>query len=48
MPSGLIDVLKEDEVLDLLAYLRSGGDPNDPAFRKTNGDATPTTAASAK
>ena len=48
MPSGLIDVLKEDEVLDLLAYLRAAGDPKDPAFRKAGGDATPTTAASAK
>ena len=48
MPTGLIDVLKEDEVLDLLAYLRSAGDPKDPAFRKQNGDAAPTTAASAK
>jgi putative heme-binding domain-containing protein len=48
MPSGLLDVLKEEEVLDLLAYLRSAGDPKDPAFRKPEGDTTPTTAASAK
>jgi putative heme-binding domain-containing protein len=33
MPQGLIDVLSEDEVLDLLAYLRSAGDPNDRAFQ---------------
>jgi putative heme-binding domain-containing protein len=33
MPEGLIDVLSENEVLDLLAYLRSAGDPRDPAFR---------------
>ena len=33
MPQGLIDVLHEDEVLDLLAYIRSAGDPKDPAFR---------------
>jgi len=32
----------------LLAYLRSAGDPKDPAFRKAKGDATPSTAASAK
>jgi putative heme-binding domain-containing protein len=48
MPSGLIDVLREDEVLDLLAYLRSAGDPKDPAFRKADGETSPTTAASAK
>ena len=48
MPTGLIDVLKAEEVLDLLAYLRSAGDPKDPAFRKADGDAAPTTAASAK
>ncbi|MEO6436046.1 MAG: c-type cytochrome, partial [Tepidisphaeraceae bacterium] len=34
MPQGLIDVLSEDEVLDMIAYLRSAGDANDPAFRK--------------
>ncbi|HTL31018.1 MAG TPA: c-type cytochrome [Tepidisphaeraceae bacterium] len=33
MPQGLIDVCTADEILDLLAYLRSAGDPNDPAFR---------------
>ena len=27
MPTGLLDVLSEDEILDLIAYLRSGGDP---------------------
>jgi putative heme-binding domain-containing protein len=32
MPQGLIDVLNEEEVLDLLAYLRSAGDSKDPAF----------------
>lgn len=32
MPQGLINVLTQDEVLDLIAYLRSGGDPNDKAF----------------
>jgi putative heme-binding domain-containing protein len=34
MPQGLIDVLNEDEVLDLLAYVRSAGDSKDPAFAK--------------
>jgi hypothetical protein len=30
----LIDVLSEDEILDLLAYVRSAGDPHDRAFQK--------------
>ncbi len=34
MPQGLINVLTQDEVLDLIAYLRSAGDPNDKAFQK--------------
>jgi putative heme-binding domain-containing protein len=34
MPEGLLDVLTEDEVLDLLAYLRSGGKSDDGAFKK--------------
>jgi putative heme-binding domain-containing protein len=34
MPEGLLDVLKENEVLDLLAYVRAGGKANDPAFAK--------------
>jgi superfamily I DNA/RNA helicase len=33
MPKGLLNTLSRDEILDLLAYLRSGGDPNDEAFR---------------
>ena len=33
MPQGLLDVLTEDEILDLLAYIRSAGDPNDRAFK---------------
>jgi putative heme-binding domain-containing protein len=32
MPQGLIDVLSEDDVLDLLAYIRSAGNPKDPSF----------------
>jgi putative heme-binding domain-containing protein len=34
MPAKLIDPLNETEVLDLLAYLLSKGDPNHPAFKK--------------
>ncbi len=29
MPTGLLDVLTRDEILDLLAYLQSGGNPKD-------------------
>ncbi len=32
MPQGLINVLTQEEILDLIAYLRSGGDPADKAF----------------
>jgi putative heme-binding domain-containing protein len=34
MPQGLINVLTKEEILDLIAYLRSGGNPNDAAFKK--------------
>ncbi len=34
MPAKLLDQLNTDEVLDLLAYLMSRGNPNDPAFAK--------------
>jgi putative heme-binding domain-containing protein len=33
MPPGLINTLKKDDVLDLLAYLLSGGNPDDPMFK---------------
>ena len=33
MPPGLLNTLKEDEVLDLVAYLLSRGDKNAAAFR---------------
>ncbi len=33
MPPGLINVLEKDEVLDLLAYLLSKGNPDDPMFK---------------
>jgi putative heme-binding domain-containing protein len=32
MPQGLLDTLTEDEVLDLMAYLESGGNPKAPQF----------------
>jgi putative heme-binding domain-containing protein len=34
MPDGLLKTLNENEVLDLLAYLLSRGDPNHPMFKK--------------
>jgi hypothetical protein len=34
MPPGLLNQLNEAEVLDLLAYLQSGGNPDDKAFAK--------------
>ena len=33
MPSGLADSLAKEQLLDLLAYLRAGGNPRDPAFQ---------------
>jgi hypothetical protein len=33
MPDRLLDVLEQDEVLDLLAYVLSGGDEGDARFR---------------
>jgi putative heme-binding domain-containing protein len=32
MPTGLLNALNPDEVLDLLAYIQSGGNPQDPMF----------------
>jgi hypothetical protein len=34
MPQGLINVLEKDEILDLIAYLRSAGKQGDAAFAK--------------
>ncbi|WDQ14954.1 DUF7133 domain-containing protein [Rhodopirellula sp. P2] len=33
MPSGLLDVLTLDEILDLIAYLKSGGDPQADVYQ---------------
>jgi cytochrome c len=33
MPDGLLTTLTDDEILDLVAYLESGGDARHPAFR---------------
>ena len=32
MPPGLLNMLSEEDILDLLAYLLSKGDPEDPMF----------------
>jgi hypothetical protein len=34
MPEGLLGLMTEHEVLDLVAYTLSGGDPKHEAFRK--------------
>jgi len=34
MPPGLINTMSKDDVLDLLAYFISGGDPQHPAFQQ--------------
>ena len=34
MPDGLLNTLTRDEILDLVAYIRSGGDPGHGAFSK--------------
>jgi len=34
MPAGLLNSFTEDEILDLLAYLESFGDPRHPNFKK--------------
>ena len=36
MPQGLANVLSEEEILDLVAYLRAGGDANDAAFNSSD------------
>ena len=38
MPNGLLDTLSNEEALDLIAYLKSGGNPNDAMFKKEKGD----------
>jgi putative heme-binding domain-containing protein len=34
MPEGLIDTLTADDILDMLAFIRSASNPNDEAFHK--------------
>jgi len=41
MPAGLLDSFHEDELADLLAYLRSGANPKDGAFARGQGSTVP-------
>ena len=34
MPAGLLNTLKDDEILDMVAYVLSAGDPKDGMFTK--------------
>jgi len=34
MPEGLVNTLKDDEILDLMAYMESGGRQDHPDFKK--------------
>ncbi|HEY6167586.1 MAG TPA: c-type cytochrome [Verrucomicrobiae bacterium] len=34
MPEGLLNMLKQEEIMDLVAYVLSGGDPKNAAFAK--------------
>jgi rhodanese-related sulfurtransferase len=43
MPNGLINTLNKDEILDLIAYLQSGGDPDAPVFAGTKKTAATST-----
>ena len=38
MPPGLLNLMQKDEVMDLLAYILSGGNRNHPAFKKETGE----------
>jgi hypothetical protein len=34
MPPGLLNMMQKEEIMDLVAYVLSGGDPKHDAFRK--------------
>jgi hypothetical protein len=34
MPPGLLNTLEDDDILDLLAYILSKGDKDNPLFQK--------------
>jgi hypothetical protein len=35
MPEGLLDTLTKEEILDLMAYLKSGGNPQSALFESS-------------
>ena len=37
MPAGLVNILSKQEILDLISFLRAGGDPDDAAFDADEG-----------
>ena len=38
MPPGLLNLMQKDEVMDLVAYILSGGNRKHPAFKKEKGE----------
>ena len=34
MPPGLLNMMEKEEIMDLLAYVLSGGKPDHPFFKK--------------
>ena len=34
MPTGMLNTFKEEEILDMLAFVRSGGSPDNEMFKK--------------
>jgi putative heme-binding domain-containing protein len=36
MPAGLFNILKQDQILDILAFFEAGGDPQHPVFTSTH------------
>ncbi len=47
MPMGLIDTLDKEEIVDLVAYLRAGGNPLSPIYTGANAAQTQDSAAAA-
>lgn len=45
MPDGLLNGLTREEILDLLAYLKAGGDPKHPLLTSTSPSRSETTSA---
>src|SRR5262249_47860086 len=46
MPKGLLDKLTREEILDLVAYVASGGNPQSPLFQANHEHAHPATPGS--